>query len=119
MLVQGDEGRRKRVLSLAGEEAGDAKRLKAGHDSSPAGGSPRIHRPVDPAILANFDFSSLPNDVLAEIVVESLKLITEEQLDAAIEASTGLSAQSHIDCELGVERFKANYGQNFSSPSRG
>lgn len=66
---------------------GDIKRLKPGLDSVDATGTtPKKHRPVDPTILANFDFSTLSNDILAEIVVESLKLVTEEHLDAAIQA---------------------------------
>jgi hypothetical protein len=65
---------------------GDAKRLKTSNESSEASGSSsRAHRPVDPGILANFDFSTVPRPVLVEIIVESLKLLTEEQLQAAIE----------------------------------
>jgi hypothetical protein len=63
---------------------GDAKRLKMSNESSEASGS-RTHRPVDPTILANFDFSTVPRPVLVEIIVESLKLLTEEQLQATIE----------------------------------
>jgi hypothetical protein len=88
MLTQGDEGRRKRTLPT-GEETGDNKRLKTGHDPSDATTpAPKQHRPVDPTILANFDFSTLPNDVLAEIVIESLELISEEQLEATIDVRT-------------------------------
>jgi hypothetical protein len=93
MLSQGDEGRRKRGLPVEEEEvmAGDNKRLKTEHDPSDATTStPKKHRPVDPAILGNFDFSTLPNDVLAEIVIESLKMISEGQLDTAIEVHISL-----------------------------
>jgi len=93
MLSQGDDGRRKRALPV-GEEAvitGDNKRLKTEHDPSDATTStPKKHRPVDPAILGNFDFSTLPNDVLAEIVIESLKMISEGELDTAIEVNIWL-----------------------------
>lgn len=78
-----EEKRRKRELSIDDSiPMGDAKRLKTSNDTSD---TPRKHRPVDPSILSNFDFSTVPRPVLVEIIVESLKLLSEEQLQDAIE----------------------------------
>lgn len=67
---------------------GGIKQLKAAPEPPDAAAStPKRHRPVDPAILANFDFSTVPNDILAEIVIESLKLVTDAHLDTAIRVS--------------------------------
>jgi hypothetical protein len=82
-----EENRRKRALSVADDgstSSGDAKRLKVSHESTESA-VPRTHKPVNPSILSNFDFSTLPNHILAEIAIESLRLLNEEQLQAAIE----------------------------------
>lgn len=87
-LAHSEEIRRKRELPLDGATPmSDAKRIKTSADSGPSASTPRPHHPVDPAILANFDFSTVPKPVLIDIVVESLKLLSEEQLKGAIEVN--------------------------------
>lgn len=83
---------RKRPLPVAPDETvptGDSKRIKTVHPAHdiivPTPLAPKPHRPVVPAILANFDFASLPVSVLADVVIDSLKLVTDEDLNAAIE----------------------------------
>ena len=81
-----EETRRKRALSVSVDEqvpTGDFKRLKVTHDT--AAPALRPFRAVDPAILRNFDLSTVPSRILAQIVIDSLKLIEDEQFEVAVE----------------------------------
>lgn len=98
-----EDNRRKRELSMDDSvPMGDAKRLKTSNEASEPSTS-RVHRPVDPAILANFDFATVPRPVLVDIIVESLKLLSEEQLQAAIEVCLGQDW-----CHIRIEQIRRN-----------
>lgn len=104
-MVRMEESRRKRALSVSADEqvpTGDLKRLKVSHDNATP--ALRPFRAVDPAILRNFDFSTVPSRILAQIVIESLKLIEDEQFDAAVQkwrtsTAKGLGVQEAAKAE--------------------
>lgn len=71
------EASRKRSLPQPVEaEQGDAKRFKVEHSSAPDSLS---------ELLLNFDFSSLPVGLVANIIIANLQLLTEQSLRNAIE----------------------------------
>ena len=68
------EASRKRAVDTLSDEAGDAKRVKTSHPSDGIAGA-----------LASFDFTSLPADMVTDLIVASLQAISQQALQTAVQ----------------------------------
>lgn len=98
------EASRKRSISALSEEAIEAKRQKTDN-----GGSVSVS-----SVLANFDFSILPHNLITELIISNLQVLTEQSLTSAINAykkakgsapptDTPVSAPPRADSEMSVD----------------
>lgn len=67
------EASRKRSISALRDGASEAKRQKTEHDASGLS-----------AVLANFDFSALPNTLITDLIISNLQTLNEDTLASAI-----------------------------------
>ena len=71
------EASRKRSLLALQNEASEAKRMKLSQPDANVSG-----------VLANFDFASLPSNLVTELIVANLQVLTDHTLTAAIQVCT-------------------------------
>lgn len=73
--IQAADTGRKRALEPSPEDLESHKKPKLEHSS----------QVLDTTSLLNFDFSTLPPSLLTDIVIANLQMISEENLQAAIQ----------------------------------